>query len=80
MADRDTQPEGCHLCGTENVPLTNYSRDHGGYQGPHWLCELCEFTRSASRIGAGSHRDEWATVVADVAAMFHRVLAEIRRD
>ena len=69
--DRNTKPEGCHLCGSEDVPLTNYSRHYGGYQGPHWLCRFCENTQAASRLGAGNRCDDWQTVVGDVAAMLN---------
>lgn len=72
-ADRDTQPEACHLCHTENVPLTNYSRLYGFYQGPHWLCALCENTQAGSILGSGGalvHPD-WISIIGDVAALLH---------
>lgn len=68
--DRDTKPESCHLCGTESVHLNNYSGHYGGYQGPHWICDLCKWTQAASRQGAGGY-DEWQTIVGDVAALLH---------
>lgn len=66
--ERETQPDGCSHCGTEGVPLTNYSRHYGGNVGAHWLCDLCETTLSASRLGAGGSPDP---VIKDIAQMLH---------
>lgn len=71
--ERETEPPGCFHCGTEGVPLTNYSRTYGGNVGAHWLCRFCEVTQSASRQGAGGSPDQ---TVADVAAMLHRFLSD----
>ena len=70
---RNKKPEGCHLCHTEGVPLTNYSSHYGGYQGPHWLCGLCSYTQAGSMMAAGNdhiHAD-WVGIVGDVAALLH---------
>ena len=68
--ERNTDPGECSCCGSE-VPLTNYSRDYGGYQGPHWLCQFCEVTQTAAQLGAGQRLNELMTVVMDVAAMLN---------
>jgi hypothetical protein len=73
--ERENQPEECSHCGSATAGLTNDSRSYGGNVGGHWLCEFCEVTRSASRLGAGLEADD---VVRDVAAMLN-VLRQAER-
>jgi hypothetical protein len=70
--ERETQPVECSHCTYKTTALTNYSKDYGGNIGAHWLCQFCEYTRSASALGAGGRPDQ---TVQDVAAMLNVLAA-----
>ncbi len=72
--ERETKPESCSHCGTETTELTNYSREYGRNVGGHWLCMFCQYTQSASRLGAGGRPDG---TVQDIASMLHILIKEI---
>lgn len=70
-ADRNTNPGACSMCDVENVELRNYSRNYGGYQGPFWLCALCQNTTASSRLSAGLPPDGHSAIITDVARLLH---------
>lgn len=72
--DRENQPSECSHCGYETDKLTNYSRHYGGNVGAHWLCQFCQYTQSASALGAGGRPDP---TVRDVAVMLNVLLARL---
>lgn len=75
MADA---PGSCSFCGTEDVPLTDYTqKDYGpeDVRRPWWLCRFCEVTMAASveHYNRGVADPVVAKVVADMARMLHVV-------
>ena len=69
------QPDSCSFCGTEDVPLTDYTQNYGpeDVRRPYWLCRFCESTMAAAteHYNRDTADPVVAKVVADVARMLH---------